>query len=132
MIGVTFMQAVMPSRPQPAHPITSASQSTNTRTRGDSWRECGYSTDTGMAASVEVSAGLALMGGWQVRWLALAAAVFLMVDALLAHAFRSAVPQDQRNQLLHFFKNLALAGAFVMLAGAASSVQVSVPVLGAQ
>lgn len=74
--------------------------------------------------AIEVSAGLGLMAGWQVRWLALAAAVFLVVDALLAHAFWSAVPQDQRNQLLHFFKNLALAGAFVLLAGAVSSVQV--------
>ena len=66
--------------------------------------------------AVEVLAGLALMFGWQVRWLALAAAVFLLVDAFVAHAFWNAVPQDQRNQLLHFFKNLALAGAFVMLA----------------
>jgi len=74
-------------------------------------------------SAVEVSAGLALMWGWQVRWLALAAALFLVVDAFLAHAFWSAIPQDQRNQLLHFFKNLALAGAFIMLGGAASSAQ---------
>ena len=74
--------------------------------------------------AVEVLAGLALMWGWQVRWLALAAALFLVVDAFLAHAFWSTIPQDQRNQLLHFFKNLALAGAFIMLGGAASSAQV--------
>ena len=73
--------------------------------------------------AVEVLASLALMFGWQVRWLALAAALFLVVDAFLAHAFWSAIPQDQRNQLLHFFKNLALAGAFIMLGGAASSAQ---------
>ena len=73
--------------------------------------------------AVEISAGLALMFGWQVRWLALAAALFLVVDALLAHAFWSAIPQDQRNQLLHFFKNGALAGAFIMLGSAASSAQ---------
>ncbi|MGH8831268.1 MAG: DoxX family membrane protein [Polaromonas sp.] len=70
--------------------------------------------------AVEVVAGLALMFGWQVRWLALAAAVFLLIDACVAHAFWNAVPQDQRNQLLHFFKNVALAGAFIMLGAAVS------------
>lgn len=71
--------------------------------------------------AVEVLASLALMWGWQVRWLALAAALFLVVDAFLAHAFWSAIPQDQRNQLLHFFKNLALAGGFVLLAATAGA-----------
>ena len=79
--------------------------------------------------AVEVLAGLALMWGWQVRWLALAAALFLVVDAFLVHAFWSAIPQDQRNQLLHFFKNVALAGAFLMLA--AVDGQVTYPVQGA-
>lgn len=58
---------------------------------------------------------------------ALAAAVFLLIDAFVAHAFWNEIPQDQRNQLLHFFKNIALAGAFIMLGAvggqAASSVQ---------
>jgi putative oxidoreductase len=66
--------------------------------------------------AVEVSAGLALALGWQVRWLALAAAAFLVVDAFIAHGFWQATPQGLRNQLLHFFKNLALAGGFVLLA----------------
>src|SRR2546427_10729859 len=67
---------------------------------------------------VEVSARLALMLGWQARRPPLAAAVFLLVDAFVAHAFWSAVPQDQRKQLLHFFKNIALAGALIMLGAA--------------
>jgi len=66
--------------------------------------------------AVEVSAGLALAFGWQVRWFALAAAAFLLVDAFAAHAFWIAAPQELRNQLLHFFKNAALAGGFVLLA----------------
>jgi len=77
--------------------------------------------------AVEVSAGLALMFGWQVRWLALAAAVFLLVDAFVAHAFWNAVPQDQRNQLLHFFKNIALAGSFIMLGAANGQAAFAVP-----
>ena len=77
--------------------------------------------------AVEVVAALALMFGWQVRWIALAAAVFLLIDAFVAHAFWNEIPTDQRNQLLHFFKNFALAGAFIMLGAvdgqAASPVQ---------
>lgn len=68
--------------------------------------------------ALEVSAGLALAFGWQVRWLALAAATFLVVDAFIAHDFWAATPQELRNQLLHFFKNVALAGGFVLLAAA--------------
>ena len=66
--------------------------------------------------AIEVAAGLALAFGWQVRWLALAAAVFLLIDAFFAHNFWAATPQELRNQVLHFFKNLALAGGFVLLA----------------
>jgi putative oxidoreductase len=72
--------------------------------------------------AVEVAAGLALAFGWQVRWLALAAAAFLVVDAFIAHGFWAATPQELRNQLLHFFKNIALAGGFVLL-GAASGAR---------
>jgi putative oxidoreductase len=66
--------------------------------------------------AVEVSAGLALALGWEVRWFAFAAAAFLLVDAFIAHGFWAATPQELRNQLLHFFKNIALAGGFVLLA----------------
>jgi len=48
-----------------------------------------------------------------------AAAAFLVVDAFFAHGFWAATPQESRNQVLHFFKNLALAGGFVLLAAAA-------------
>lgn len=69
----------------------------------------------------EVAAGFALAFGWQVRWLAFAAAAFLLVDAVLAHNFWAATPQELRNQVLHFFKNLALAGGFVLLATSAAA-----------
>jgi putative oxidoreductase len=72
--------------------------------------------------ALEVGAGLALAFGWQVRWFALAAAVFLVVDAFIAHGFWAAMPQELRNQLLHFFKNIALAGGFVLLAVAPRGV----------
>lgn len=68
-----------------------------------------------VVALAELAAGLAFAVGWQLRWVALAAAAFLVLDAFLAHDFWNAVPSDHRNQLLHFFKNLALAGAFSTL-----------------
>ena len=80
----------------------------------DSAKQRNY-TAAGVGA-FEAAAGLAFAFGWQVRWLALAAAAFLLVDALLAHDFWAATPQELRNQVLHFFKNLALAGGFVLLA----------------
>lgn len=72
--------------------------------------------------AVEVAAGLTLAFGWQVRWLALTAAAFLVVDAFIAHGFWTATPQELRNQLLHFFKNMALAGGFVLLAVASREI----------
>jgi putative oxidoreductase len=80
----------------------------------DAWRNGGSPAATAFAA-LELSAGLASLFGWRVRWLAAAFAIFLLVDAFVAHPFWSAVPSEQRNQLLHFFKNLALVGAFLLL-----------------
>jgi putative oxidoreductase len=72
-------------------------------------------TAAAAVAAVEVAAGVALALGWQARWIALAAGIFLVVDAFVAHAFWTAIPQEQRSQLLHFFKSIALAGAFLVL-----------------
>ena len=81
----------------------------------DAWRNGGSPGSAAALAAVELGAGLGLMFGVQVRWLAAALALFLLVDAFVAHSFWHALPPEQRNQLLHFFKNLALAGAFVLL-----------------
>jgi len=83
------------------------------------WRERQMSASAGVAL-LELGAGLAILVGWQVRWVGLALAVFLLADAFVSHAFWHVVPSDQRNQLLHFFKNAALAGAF-LLQGSLSS-----------
>jgi len=86
------------------------------------WSERQMSASAAVAL-LELGAGLAVLLGWQVRWVALALAAFLVADAFAAHAFWHAVPPDLHNQLLHFFKNAALAGAFVLqnLHGSASS-----------
>jgi putative oxidoreductase len=86
----------------------------------DGWRGRGLSATVAFAA-VELAAGLALLMGWQARWIALALSVFLLVDAFASHAFWSVALADRSDQALHFFKNLALAGGFVLLAAVAVS-----------
>ncbi len=62
---------------------------------------------------VELVGGLALIVGWQTRWAALALAGFCIVSAVLFHN-----EFGDKNQLIHFLKNLGLAGGFLVLAAA--------------
>jgi putative oxidoreductase len=68
------------------------------------------------AIAVEVLAGLALIAGWQTRWAAFLLAGFTVVSAIFFHNNFA----DQ-NQMIHFWKNIALAGGllFVVAHGAA-------------
>ena len=86
----------------------------------EGWREQQMSASVAVAL-LEIGAGLAVLLGWQARWIALALAVFLVTDAFASHAFWHAVPPDQHNHLVHFFKNAALAGAFLLQAELRSS-----------
>jgi putative oxidoreductase len=63
------------------------------------------------AIVVELAGGLLVMIGWQTRIAALALAGFCLAAAVLFHT-----KFGDRNQLLHFEKDLALAGAFLILA----------------
>lgn len=63
----------------------------------------------------ELLGGLALVVGWQVRWVGLAMALFTLVASLVFHAYWS-VPADQQfvTQLL-FMKNLSVAGGLFLV-----------------
>ncbi len=65
-------------------------------------------------AAVEIFAGLAFIIGKYLRGLTIAAAIFMVVDAFISHAFWNSAAQDQWNQALHFSKNIALAGGFIL------------------
>jgi putative oxidoreductase len=68
-----------------------------------------------LAIVVEAGGGLALLAGFQTRWVALALAVFTVVAGLVFHPFW-AVPLDQvRVNQIMFFKNLSIAGGLLML-----------------
>lgn len=61
-------------------------------------------------AFFELIAGLFILLGFQTKWTALALALFCLLTALLFHT-NFADPLQQIN----FFKNLAMAGGFLML-----------------
>jgi putative oxidoreductase len=60
--------------------------------------------------ALELGGGLLLAIGWQTRLAALALAVFCVLAALLFHANLA-----ERSQLLHFEKDLAIAGGLLVL-----------------
>lgn len=63
--------------------------------------------------AVELVAGLMIALGFKTRLAAIALAGFTVVAAVLFHY----QPAD-RNQMIHFMKNLAIAGGFLMVAAA--------------
>jgi putative oxidoreductase len=64
------------------------------------------------AIAVELGCGLLVLLGWHTRLAALALAVFCVAIAVIFHT-----KFGDRNQALHFSKDIALAGAFLVVAG---------------
>lgn len=84
---------------------------------GDVQGFAGYMASGGVPAFLawpvillEILGGFALIIGWQARLAALALAVFCLSSGVLYHF----VPGDQM-QMTSFFKNLALAGGYLLL-----------------
>jgi len=69
-----------------------------------------------LAIVVELGGGLAVAVGFMTRWAALALAVFSLLAGFIFHAYW-AVPADQvMNTQIHFWKNVSIAGGFLVLA----------------
>lgn len=68
-----------------------------------------------IAIVVEVGGALALLAGFQTRWVALLMAVFTVITGLIFHNFW-ALPAEQvgLNQIM-FMKNLSIAGGLLMM-----------------
>jgi len=64
----------------------------------------------------ELVAGLAIVFGWQVTWVSLVMAAFLVVDAFASHPFWAVEAAERHGQVLHFLKNLAAIGGLLLLA----------------
>ena len=65
------------------------------------------------AIVVELGGGLMLLIGWKTRWAAAALLVFTALAALLFHNFWSAPPDQAQNQMIHFMKNICMAGGLM-------------------
>jgi putative oxidoreductase len=59
---------------------------------------------------IEIGGGLAILLGFQIRAVAALMAVYCIATALIAHYH----PGDQ-NQMIHFMKNICMAGGFLQL-----------------
>jgi putative oxidoreductase len=64
----------------------------------------------GVTVAVELLGGLAILVGWKTKWAALVLAVWCIATAMVAHYH----PGD-RGQMIHFMKNVAMAGGFLQL-----------------
>jgi putative oxidoreductase len=78
------------------------------------------STGAVVFSAFELIAGLLVMLGWLVRWVASLLALFILVDALLAHAFWTYPVPKRHGQLLRFLKNFSTLGGLLLLASLAS------------
>lgn len=63
-----------------------------------------------VAVIVELLGGIAVLIGFRTRWAAIALSVWCVATALVAHYH----PGDT-NQMIHFTKNLCMAGGFLLL-----------------
>lgn len=70
-------------------------------------------------SALELVLGLLLASGWQLRVVASLSAVLMLADAVLSHRFWNLAGAEQAAQLLHFMKNVGLAGGLVLLAALA-------------
>ncbi len=64
---------------------------------------------------LELVGGLALVVGYQVRWVGLALALFTLAASVLFHAYWSAPADQQMVARLLFMKNMSVAGGMFLI-----------------
>jgi putative oxidoreductase len=67
------------------------------------------------AIVIELLGGIMLIAGWKTRWAAAALIVFLIPATLIFHGTAGLDAQAARGQMIHFMKNLSIAGAMLLL-----------------
>lgn len=67
------------------------------------------------AIVVELGGGLLLIVGWKARWAAAAMLVFTLAAAVIFHNFWHVAADEAQNQMIHFMKNIAMAGGLLMV-----------------
>ncbi|PCE22972.1 hypothetical protein BWP39_25140 [Paraburkholderia acidicola] len=71
-----------------------------------------------VAIVLEFFVGIALLIGFQTRPLALVLALYTIGTAIIGHHYWSVPPADHMNMMIHFYKNLSIAGGLVALGAA--------------
>jgi putative oxidoreductase len=65
------------------------------------------------AIIVELGGGILLILGWKTRWAAAAMCIFTVVAALIFHNFWAVPAEQAQNQMIHFMKNICMAGGLL-------------------
>ena len=71
-----------------------------------------------IAIVLEFFVGIALLIGYQTRPLALLLALYTIGTAIIGHHYWSVPATDHMNMMIHFYKNLSIAGGLVALGAA--------------
>src|SRR6185437_10850062 len=70
-----------------------------------------------LVAAVDLFGGICILLGYQTRWAAIVLIIFVGLTMLLAHHFWDMQGSARASNQAHFYKNLALIGALLMLIG---------------
>jgi putative oxidoreductase len=65
------------------------------------------------AIIVELGGGILLIVGWKARWAAAVMLVFTVVAAVIFHNFWAVPAGEAQNQMIHFMKNISMAGGLL-------------------
>lgn len=68
-----------------------------------------------IATAIEAVGGLFLIVGFLIRPLALVLAIYAIATAVLGHDFWNVDPTVQHDTVIHFWKNVGIAGGFLLL-----------------
>lgn len=71
-----------------------------------------------IAVFMEVPVAIALLIGLRTRPLALLLAIYTIGTGLIGHPFWTMTGAEQANNMIHFYKNIAIAGGFLALCAA--------------
>ncbi|MEN3174723.1 DoxX family protein [Gluconobacter sp. OJA] len=71
-----------------------------------------------LAIVVELGAGLALLGGILVEPIAIVLALYTIVTGLIGHHFWTMSGMLRYDMMIHFYKNISIAGGLLALAAA--------------
>jgi putative oxidoreductase len=63
-----------------------------------------------VALLVEIAGGILFLVGWRVRLMALVLAIWSIATAMVAHYH-----PENRDQMIHFMKNICMAGGFLQV-----------------